>query len=101
LALKRDFQEMKEKPIEQAFEKFCQSKACQCLKLRIDGMNGWPDRTVITPKGVFFAEFKTQRGRLRAAQTFWRELLTSLGYVVLVPRRVGEAEEFLERWLRR
>jgi len=88
-----------EAEVEIAFVKFAESKGCQALKLRIDGKNGWPDRTVITPQGVFFVEFKSAKGRLRPMQRFYKSLLESLGFVVLTPKLIGEAENFLKEFI--
>lgn len=90
---------MTESDIEKAFVQFAESVGCQALKLRLDGQNGWPDRTVVTSKGIFFAEFKSAKGRLRPMQKVWLRKMESMGYVVITPKRAGEAEEFLTRWL--
>ena len=71
---------MKECDIERKFVKFCLDKGWLCLKLRIDGENGFPDRTVITPNGVHFIELKRPGGKLRARQIVWLDRLTALGY---------------------
>lgn len=90
---------MTESDIEKAFVQFADSVGCQALKLRLDGQNGWPDRTLVTPRGIFFAEFKSAKGRLRPMQKVWISALESMGYVVITPKRPGEAEDFLRRWL--
>lgn len=90
---------MIESEIESAFVKFAENKGCQALKLRVDGKNGWPDRTVITPKGIFFAEFKSAKGKLRPMQKFYKSLLESLGFTVLTPKELGEAEQFLKEFI--
>lgn len=91
---------MLEATIEDAFVSHAEAKGCQALKLRIDGQNGWPDRTVITSKGVLFFEFKQKRGRSRAMQRFWRKVLAGLGHTIHVPRAVGEAERILDEYLK-
>ena len=41
----------------------------EALKLRIDGKNGFPDRSIKLPNGIeFLIEFKTPTGKLRSAQ---------------------------------
>lgn len=89
-----------EADIEKAFVEYAESRGCRALKLRIDGQNGFPDRTVITCNGVLFIEFKRPKGKLRAAQKLWRLTLESMGFNVLVPTKIGEAESFLAEYLR-
>jgi len=80
-----------EKIAENDFVKHCESLGYLCLKLRIDGLDGWPDRTVITPQGVFFVEFKSATGDLRPHQRKWKRLLEAMGYTVCVARTLTEA----------
>lgn len=84
---------------ENAFVKYAESKDCLALKLRIDGSNGFPDRTVITPGGIFFAEFKRPDGKLRPAQKVLIEQLRALGFVVITPTEKGEAEAILDKFI--
>jgi len=85
-----------ERDIEDAFVEFAKTKGCRALKLRIDGQNGFPDRTVLCPTGfVFYVEFKTPEGKLSAGQIEWRDTLSKLGFIVLTARTTGEAERFL------
>ena len=91
---------MIEKEIEDRFTKTADSLGCLCLKLRIDGSNGWPDRTVVTPKGVLFFEFKTPLVRLRPMQRVWKKLLQGLGYQYHVVRKIDEAEAILREFLK-
>jgi hypothetical protein len=91
---------MKESDIEKAFVAYAESRGCRALKLRIDGENGFPDRSVITPNGILFIEFKRPKGKLRAAQKLWQLTLDSMGFNVLVPTKIGEAEAFLAEYLR-
>lgn len=91
---------MKEATIEQAFVTYCESLGYEALKLRIDGKNGWPDRTVFTQLGAIFFEFKTPSGRYRAMQKKRKLMLTELGYTVATPRRIGEAEAILDEFLK-
>lgn len=88
-----------EADIENGFVAYAESLGCKALKLRIDGQNGWPDRTVLTPYGVLFFEFKQLKGRTRAMQRVWHKILRSFGFKVFLPRRKGEAEEVLREWL--
>ena len=55
----------------------------ECLKLKLDGRTGFPDRTIILPNCVpIFVEFKKPGGKLRSAQVKWKKRLEELsGYV--------------------
>lgn len=89
-----------EKDIENAFVKFCRDKGLKALKLRVDGQNGFPDRTVFTVKGPILFEFKRPKGTLRSMQKCWILWLESLGVKVVTPRKIGEAEKALTEFLR-
>lgn len=71
---------MLESDIEKELVKWCLTQGYECLKLRIDGENGFPDRTVITPKGIYFIELKRPGGKLRARQRVWLARLEKLGH---------------------
>ncbi|QEF98174.1 VRR-NUC domain protein [Stieleria maiorica] len=88
-----------EADIESAFVAYADRKGCLALKLRIDGANGFPDRTVITPRGIFFAEFKKPGGKLRPAQKRIAEELRRLGFQVITPTEIGQAEKALDEFL--
>jgi hypothetical protein len=89
-----------ESEIEGAFVKYAQARGCYALKLRLDGRNGWPDRTVIGPEGlVMFVEFKRPGSKLRPMQRVWVKVLESQGFVVIRPTRIGEAEAKLDELL--
>lgn len=90
-----------EADIENAFVAYASSRGCEALKLRIDGQNGWPDRTVISPGGVLFMEFKRPEGKLRPMQKVWRKMLREMGHEVWTPRSVEEAKTILDRFLGR
>lgn len=90
-----------EAQIERAFVRYAESIGVLALKLRIDGMNGWPDRTIIHNGLLMFAEFKVPKGKLRPGQKTWIRLLRELGYKVITPRRIGEAEAELDKLIRR
>ena len=57
-----------EQIIEDSFVKFCRDAKIECFKLRIDGTNGFPDRTCFTVHGVYCFEFKTPAGVLSHQQ---------------------------------
>lgn len=91
---------MTEADIEKAFVAYAESIGCYALKLRIDGKNGFPDRTVLTPRGMFFIEFKAPGGKLRPAQEEWIERLRKLGFYVAVIDSVAMAEQTLNTVLK-
>ena len=89
-----------EATIENRFVEYAEARDCMALKLRIDGRNGWPDRTVITPAGrTMFVEFKTTKGCLSAAQREWIVELQSLGYDVTVATSFLQAKDALDLFL--
>lgn len=70
-----------EAKIEEAFVKYAKSKGCKPLKLRIDGENGFPDRTILLPNGrVLFIEFKAESGIESKLQEAWRATLRAMGF---------------------
>jgi len=88
-----------ERKIEDAFVKFVESHGGKCLKLREDGRNGFPDRTVLTPNHrVIFIEFKRNAAsKLQASQIKQIEELRDLGFRVLVTHDLDRAKEFYLR----
>jgi hypothetical protein len=91
---------MIEREIEDAFCEYCFDIGLQALKLRIDGVNGFPDRTVLTSKGVFFIEFKTPTGRLSKQQIYWLNYLGTLGFKTVLCRSYEQAVESLDQFLK-
>lgn len=75
-----------ERHIEQKVTSFVESIGGAAFKLRIDGRNGFPDRTIILPNGVIvFVELKKPRtGKLRPAQIKTIKILEDLGQTVVV-----------------
>ena len=84
--------------IERKFVKYCKAKRWECLKLRIDGENGFPDRTIITPNGIYFIELKRPGGKLRARQRVWLDRLQPLGYNADHFDTLESAIERVEQW---
>lgn len=90
-----------ESEIEDAFVAYAESCGCQALKLRIDGKNGFPDRTVLMPgRRALFFEFKRPGGKLRSMQRFWWMTLESLGHRVHAPESFPEAKQIFDAELR-
>lgn len=76
------------KELETALEDRCVKRIEQrgglALKLKIDGVRGFPDRTILMPgKPVWFAEFKRLKsGRVSAQQLQWEYVLQQRGLKV-------------------
>lgn len=87
---------------ENAFVRHVKRRGLEALKLRIDGQNGFPDRTVFLGDGrVFYIEFKrTAADSLRPAQRKWKTRLEGLGFTVLVTHSLATAIEEFEKWLK-
>jgi hypothetical protein len=68
-----------------------------CLKLKLDGQRGWPDRMVVWPCGaVHFVELKTRSGKLSKQQQAWHARLESLRQPCYVLWSVGEVQAYLD-----
>ena len=91
---------MIESEIEKRFCDYCHDIGLRALKLRIDGKNGFPDRTVLTPKGVFFIEFKTPKGIVSTQQLYWLLTLGNLGFTTVLCRSYEQAVESLDQFLK-
>jgi hypothetical protein len=91
---------MTEAQIESAFVAFAQGAGLRALKLRIDGQNGWPDRTIFTWKGPVFFEFKTKTGKFSVIQKVWKTRLTNDGYSYFSPTSLEEAKAMLIEFLK-
>ena len=51
----------------------------ECLKLKLDGRTGFPDRTILMSNCTpVFVEFKKPGGKLRSAQVKWKKRLEEL-----------------------
>ena len=87
-----------ERDAEDRFVTWIESLGFQAWKLRIDGRNGFPDRTVVTDRGTVFFEFKRPGEDLRPQQRNVVKTLQSLGRSVFVVESVREAKELFEGW---
>jgi len=93
-------EDMIERDLEKQFVEHAESRGCLALKLRIDGQNGFPDRTVICPNGsVFFVEFKRPGGKLSVVQEQWIEQLQKMSGLGVVVEDIATARRFLDIWL--
>lgn len=81
---------MSEADIEDEVVAYAVSSGCFALKLRVDGQNGFPDRTILFGGRAMFIEFKTPEGSLRPMQKVW---LSRLGYAGFEAAVVSSAEE--------
>lgn len=89
---------MREHEIEKKVCQYVESYGGAALKLRCEGRNGFPDRTVILPNGkVIFIEFKTQNGRLRSAQQKCIDDLHSLRQEVYVVRSAQDGYDLIDK----
>jgi len=92
--------EITEADIEQEFCKFAEKNKCKALKLIYLNKKGFPDRTVICPKGrVLFIEFKRLGKKQSPAQKLTQKLLESFGFEYYVCDKIGQAESILKEFL--
>jgi hypothetical protein len=90
-----------EADIENAFVTYAESQGCEAYKLRIDGTNGFPDRTILIPGGwTLFIEFKKPGGSLRPAQKKTIKRLLQLGHAVHVCDSFEDAKQILDQTLK-
>ena len=87
-----------EAKIEDAFVAEMTKRGHLCPKLRWDGRNGWPDRTLITPWGIRFYEFKAPGGQLSRAQTRMHSELRSRDQQIVVAHSLEWAMVDYEAW---
>jgi hypothetical protein len=74
----------------------------ECLKLRIDGRDGFPDRSVLCNDGrIIFFEFKRvgHESRLRPQQRQWRKRLEQLGFEYHVVSSAEQAQLHLTNFI--
>lgn len=88
---------MTESQIENHLVEYAQSKGCMVEKLVMLGKRGWPDRTIIGPRGtVGFIEVKRPGGRLSAQQIKVMQELTLRGAFACTLDSVKEAEQIVD-----
>lgn len=67
-----------------------------CWKLAILNAGGFPDRTVLAPVGrIWFIELKQREQRAGRLQRYIHQLLTGLGFQVLLIDTMDKADEFI------
>ncbi len=88
---------MRERTLERYLVRETDRRGGKALKLIPATLVGFPDRTILAPVGrVAFVELKTPRGRLSPAQIRWTDILSGLGFDVLVVRTRLDVDRFLK-----
>ena len=68
------------------------------IKLQIPGVRGFPDRTIMLDRHIWFAEFKRiKTGRVSSQQKRWAERLAKAGFRTYFIDNEDEFETTLER----
>ena len=89
-----------ERDTEDEIVAWAEDEGGEALKLKIDGLRGFPDRTLLFAGAlVLFVETKTPTNKTSPQQDRWIKRLRELGFVVEVARTLAEAKEAL--WLAR
>ncbi len=86
---------MLEKILQKRFVKVAADRGNLAVKTDGSGRRGWPDLTVIGPRGVAFVEVKTERGVLSELQKVMHERITAAGGKVYVCRTLAQFEDVL------
>ncbi len=85
---------------ERQFATHCSNVGVECLKLRVDGRDGFPDRTLLYSGGTIgFLEFKQPGKRLRPQQRLWKRHLESLDFPYAIAYSLEDAVAFLDTLL--
>lgn len=86
-----------EKHLEKRIVDYVGSLRGVAYKLRIDGENGFPDRSIFLPGGkLLLLETKTPIGRLSANQIDKIDRLTDLGFVVRTCDNWADAKRIID-----
>jgi hypothetical protein len=97
---KKKQSEIKEVHIEEEFCEYAKSLGCKALKLILLNKRGFPDRTVLCPKGrILFIEFKKKGKKLNPTQVPVKKLIVSFGFEYHVCDEKGQAESILDEFL--
>lgn len=89
-----------EKQIEDRLVKWCKARGLQCLKLRIDGVNGFPDRTILGPGGLcIFVELKRPGGVLSPAQKNFLAWASLNGHAAFVAYSFEDAIAWIQEFI--
>ena len=92
-----------EHAVETELVRFAEQRRCLCLKVKIDGRRGFPDRLIITPDGVQgYAETKRPvGGKLSPHQKHWRKELEKRNCFYSAPCTKEDAKQFVHFLLRK
>ena len=86
--------------IEKAFVEYLRENyALEAFKLRIDGVDGFPDRSVIVGGRIFLIEFKSPNEKLRPQQRKIHGELKADGTPVFIGRDLEESIKAIEEWI--
>ena len=92
--------DISEADVENPFVKYAKYRGCTAYKLRLIGLKGFPDRTVLCYGGrVFFVEFKKKGKKLSPTQLPIKHLLEKLGFKYYICDAIGQAEKHLDEVL--
>jgi hypothetical protein len=86
-----------EKTIEQYLVRMCAAREMRCLKVKVVGMKGFPDRMIMLGNGrAFFAETKTSVGVLSPEQKREHARLQREGFQVAVLHSQANVDFLME-----
>lgn len=75
-------------------------RRCECLKLVAVGKYGFPDRTIICPRGrVFFVELKKKKEKAKRRQSWFHKVLRQYGFEVFVVDDINDFINIIEEFL--
>ncbi len=88
--------------IEKEFVSYASSKGCLPLKLILLNRRGWPDRTILCPRGrVLFIEFKrTANDKQTAGQMKYQHVIEIYGFEYHVCHDLDDAKSILDEFLK-
>ena len=93
--------EVAEIDIEDAYVSYALTKGCKALKLTFLSRRGFPDRTTLCPGArILFVEFKKKNKGLGLLQGKVKTLLEKYGFTYIVCDEIGQAENYLDRFLK-
>jgi len=85
-----------ERDDEERLVRYCRKNDILCLKLRIDGMDGFPDRTIIANGAIGFVEMKRKGNKPSKQQEYWLKQMKKRGFPTCVAYSSDEAIQFTE-----
>ena len=86
--------------IEKAFVEYLRDEyRIEALKLRIDGVDGFPDRSVIFEGRIFLIEFKSPSEKLRPQQRKIHGELRADGTIVFIGRDLKDSIRAFNDWM--